>query len=239
VMSQMRKFSTALLSRCEGPGGIYNIGNLIGLMAGVAFTVAAARSSGSSALASVSQHFWGDPGAAALTLAAIIFFVSGELYHRAYAAGATSESSNHLLRAADASSGVAALGLAVALVWMGDTLMALLSTALLASGKFGNALARSGQWLIQVDATRTIGRSLHLQFDAFRLAVPMSRLPAILGLTLELLRASGDNASSLSSLQSMVLLLCYLLWLRADSMLLALDLRWISAHGTRNATVSR
>ncbi len=215
-----RRLSTALLGRCQGPGGCYNLGNLIGLASGVGFSIWGARQLGGSSLASVWQYFLGDPGATALTLAVILFLIGGELYHRAFVTAPSPQESDRLLRMADFTSGVAGLLLSIALIWFGDYVMALLSTVLLAGGKFGNALSRNGQWQVRLETVGISGTPVRLGFDAFRVAVPLSRLPAIAGLAAEILRALSEPAFSSGTGQSLILLVCYLLWLRADSLLL-------------------
>jgi hypothetical protein len=63
-----------LTQRLSGPGGLYNLGNGLGLLGGVSFHVAAASGTGWAAL---SDYFVGSLGASAITVAMLIFFWSG------------------------------------------------------------------------------------------------------------------------------------------------------------------
>ena len=76
-----------LRTRMRGPGGCYNVGNVLALGAGLtAQLVAVSQARGEApvaALEAVRAYRFGSPGATALTAAIVIFFVSGEAYHRA------------------------------------------------------------------------------------------------------------------------------------------------------------
>ena len=206
---------TKISARLQGPGGYYNIGNAIGLASGLIFQMAASHGAAASgeigAAAIVGSYLFGSPSATALTVATAIFFASGELYHRAWQAAGEEPDRKRLLQA-DLMSGVGAVCLAIALLLLGSVWLALASTALLAGGKFGNALAPARRLPVTI---------LSRTFDAFRLAPALSRVPAMVALSaviaLSAVTASGDPSQLI---QTGILLLCYCLWLRADLLLL-------------------
>lgn len=205
----------ALAARCRGAGGYYNMGNMLGLVSGIIFQFIALRDEpDASFVAALNSYLVGSPGSTALTVAMVMFFVSGELYHRAFASGMPSGRSS--LRAADLLSGVAALVLAIALVMFGNVWLALISTVFLAGSKLGSALREEG-WQSRL---RLPGIGL-VTVDLLRVATALSRLPAIAAVSLEILRLAviGAEGMVLALAQSTVLLVCYLLWLRADMFL--------------------
>ena len=89
--------------RLSGPGGLYNLGNALGLLGGVSFHVAAATAVGITGWAAFADYFVGSLGATAITLAMLIFFWSGEQYHKGWAHGAPPDA--RLNRLGDVSSG--------------------------------------------------------------------------------------------------------------------------------------
>lgn len=201
---------TAYFSRIAGPGTLYNTGNLIGLISGIAFAISAGE-----AKSAIAEYLVGDPGAIALTVAMVVFFISGECYRKVPAT--SPERAEALLRRADFLSGIGALTLSVALFWYGDYLLAIVSTALLAGGKFGNALSRAGSLPVRLEVPwRSATHTLHI--DLYRLSVVLSRFPAMLGLAKTILIGLSD--ANASTLQAMILFLCYLLWLFADLLLM-------------------
>jgi hypothetical protein len=130
-----------LAARMKGPGGYYNIGNALALTTGLAVQIAAVSGAGherGAVLEAVRQYLFGSPGATALTVAIGIFFVSGEMYHRAWSAGFPPDPRSNWW--GDFLSGVAGVVLTIALAAFGDLLLALVSGLLLAGGKFGSAL---------------------------------------------------------------------------------------------------
>lgn len=214
-------WSQGLRLRMQGPGGYYNLGNALGLAAGIVFQfIAAHGEAGASAVDIVRQYLVGSPGATALSVSMIMFFVSGEMYHRALAT--CSEPDVVMLRRADFLSGVAALVLAVALVLFGSLWLALVSTVLLAGGKLGNALSPDGRWPVRIELLSLGGTKLRREWDLYRLAPLLSRAPAITAILIEITRllAVGPPDIALPLAQSAVLLVCYLLWARADLLLL-------------------
>jgi hypothetical protein len=196
-------YATALRVRLRGPGGYYNIGNALGLAGGLALHVAAVRaldfSSGSAAAA---EYLVGSPSAIAITAAMLIFFWSGESYHRAWAGGFPPDARRN--RQGDILSGYGALALGLGLLLIGEALLAATAGLLHALGKFGSALHH-----------RLATRWMVLRPDPFRTAVLLSRLPAIALVIIEIARA-GTAADQLAP---SLLLVCYLLWAKADLLL--------------------
>ena len=190
-----------LAQRLSGPGGLYNLGNALGLLGGVTFHVAAAMAVGVTGLAALSEYFAGSLAATAITLAMLVFFWSGEQYRKAWAGGAPPDA--RLNRVGDVSSGWGALLLGLGLVLLGHPVLAASSGLLHAAGKFGSALPE-----------RVLMR-LPFGSGVFRAIVVASRLPALAAVLLD---ASG--AVSAGSIQgaaaSGLLVLCYGLWLKAD-----------------------
>ena len=192
-------------ARLSGPGGLYNLGNAVALATGVA-VVALSPAAGGSGLDAVARHLAGSPAALAMTSAILVFFAGGEVYHRATSRRGAPDTA--LLRLGDLVSAAGALLLSVSLWLLGDVVTAAVSTVLLAGGKLGSALSPGGRASLPGFPG----------IDPFRWAVAASRLPALAGLALAL--ATGLPA--LAALQSAVLLGCYLVWLRADLLLLRL-----------------
>jgi len=203
---QFTTLNERLAQRVRGPGGLYNLGNALGLASGLALHVAvslevstnAGLSHGASA---VVDYFAGSAGAFSITIAMLIFFWSGERYHMAWANGAPPDPA--LNRLGDISSGVGALALGFGLFLLGQPLLAATAGLLHAIGKFGSALP-----------AETLNR-LPFSPGAFRKSVVASRIPAIALVLIQVEEALvGDPAPPLAA--SACLLLCYLLWLKAD-----------------------
>lgn len=210
-----------LRMRMQGPGGYYNLGNALGLFAGLAFQLlAAGAEAGASLSEAVREYLVGSPGSTALSVSMIMFLVSGEMYHRAFATRAGPDAM--MMRRADFLSGLAALVLAISLVLFGSLWLALVSTVLLAGGKLGNALSPEGRWPVHFDFPSFRGSTLHRECDLFRLAPALSRVPAIAAVLIEITRllTVGPAGLGLHLAQSAVLLICYLLWARADLLLM-------------------
>ena len=209
------RFAATVHARLAGPGGYYNLGNALGLTMGIGLQItASSQASGphaQNAVAATVGYLAGSPAAVALTLATLVFFCSGEIYHRAWAGR---QSPNHRLnRLGDLLSGVGAIGLGVALFLFGDPLLAATSGLLHALGKFGSAVHRPAMPVPAWPATWP---------DPFRSAVLASRLPAVAGAAVQLWLAlpaieEGGPLSAIAS--SATLLVCYLLWAKADLLL--------------------
>lgn len=198
----------SVAARMRGPGGCYNVGNVFALVAGLVIqmiSVPDAAAGGAAGLFEVAGHYlFGSPGSTTLSIAILIFMIAGELYHRAWETGAPPDARLNLL--GDLLSGVASLVLTAALVMFGDIFLAIVSGVLLAGGKFGSAFVPDGplSW-------------------RFRQAVLFSRLPAIAALAVQFLRevstATTETPLAATAMPA-VMILCYLIWARADWLLL-------------------
>ena len=188
-----------------GPGTCYNIGNVIALATGLTAVALSPPADAAGPLDALAASLAGSPAAVAMTLAILVFFAGGEVYRRATRGGAVD---TRLVRAGDLVSALGALLLSVSLWLLGDIVTAALSTVLLAGGKLGSALSPRGSAAVRVGALPAV--------DPFRWAVALSRFPALAGLALALLA----GLPPLLALQSAILFGCYLIWLRADLLLL-------------------
>ena len=207
----LSRFTAAIRSRMVGPGGYYNLGNALGLVTGVTLQIVAVPpSSGLSGLAALLDYFAGSVAAMALTLATLLFFYSGEIYCRAWARKPAPDAS--LNRLGDMLSGVGAIGLGIALFLFGEPVLAATSGLLHALGKFGSAF-EAGRPLPGWPATWP---------NPFRSAVLASRVPAILAAAAGIVSAlplvwSGASWTLVAA--PLTLLVCYLLWAKADLLL--------------------
>jgi hypothetical protein len=187
-----------------GPGSLYNAGNLIGLVTGLA--AALAHGTGSSATQMAARYFVGDGAAIALTVATIGFFISGTIYDRAWRSAG--EKRVRLIRMADGLSGVGAIVLGTSIALFTSPALALASAALHATGKLGSAATagRGGAF------TRRIlngARWMVLGSRAFGFSACVS------GFTVAASSSSGPD-----EIVSATLMVCYLLWASADALLL-------------------
>lgn len=197
-----------IVARMRGPGGYYNVGNLLGLATGIALQLAHAPDN-MSAAGAVGAYFAGDISAVMLTIATLVFMLSGEAYHRAWANGFPPDPA--LNRLGDLTSGIGALALGVGLLMLGQPILAATSGLLHALGKFGSALHRPNPaspydwpWI-------------------FRAVVIESRVPAILAALIELARllpGLADGGPLTPLVTPAALLICYLIWTKADFLLL-------------------
>jgi hypothetical protein len=187
--------------RLSGPGGLYNLGNALGLLSGLSFHVAAALAVGVTGWAAVAEYFAGSLGATAITLAMLIFFWSGEQYHKAWAQGAPPD--GRLNRLGDISSGWGALLLGLGLFLMGHPVLAATAGLMHAAGKFGSALPERVQ------------ARLPFRPGVFRGVVVASRLPALAAVLIDL-TAAWEVADLEGAAAGGLLVLCYGLWLKAD-----------------------
>lgn len=194
-----------LAQRLSGPGGLYNLGNALGLMGGVSFHVAAAMAVGVTGWTAFADYFVGSLGATAITVAMLIFFWSGEQYHKAWVNGAPPDV--RLNRLGDVSSGWGALALGLGLFLMGHPLLAATAGLMHALGKFGSALPGRAQ------------ARLPFGPEVFRTVVVASRLPALAAVVLEV-QAALDKGDVQGMAAGGLLVLCYGLWLKADLSLL-------------------
>jgi hypothetical protein len=202
-----------LTDRLRGPGGYYNVGNVLGLVMSLAtqFALAAPASGTRSGLDILVGYFAGSPSAVALTAATIVFLVSGEMYHRAWVGRAVPDPAINAF--ADVLSAIGCLALTISLIFLDQWFLAIASGLLSVGGKLGSALfgddsARLGFW-----PTAWV--------DPFRAAVLVGRAPAVAAagfdLGFRLFNWTGGSVWTLA--QPIVLLLCYMLWIKADLLL--------------------
>ncbi|RWN69171.1 MAG: hypothetical protein EOR99_04355 [Mesorhizobium sp.] len=209
----LSRFAAAIRARMAGPGGYYNLGNALGLVMGVTIQLAAPQGSGMRGGAALFDYFAGSSSAVALTLATLVFFCSGEVYHRAWAGRDVPDPA--LNRLADLLSGIGAIGLGAALFLFGQPVLAATAGLLHALGKFGSAAYRPGASVPGWPAGWP---------DPFRSAVLASRLPAMLAAALSMGAALPEvwlGGSPALVAAPLTLLACYLLWARADLLLFA------------------
>ena len=189
----------ALRLRLTGPGGLYNLGNGFGLVTGLALHLAA----GGSGNGRWWDYFVGSPAALALTLAMVIFYVSGEAYHQAFASPGKPDLGR--LRTGDLLSGHGAVMLGVGLLFLGQPMLAATAGALHAMGKYGSSMVPPvAYWS-----------------NLCRGSVVLSRLPAVAAALLALGEVAGElPLLSVGVLTPITMLVCYGLWLAADVLLL-------------------
>jgi hypothetical protein len=201
------------MRRLAGPGGLYNLGNAIGLAAGLLIQIESAGPALTVAdtARSVAAYLAGNGAALALTLATLVFFWSGEAYHRAFAGGGGPDA--RLLRHGDILSGIGATLLGAGLFALGDPVLALSSGLLHALGKFGSAVD-----FTRLGASREREAELHI---ALRWTVVASRVPALLVAVVGLVAITTMPAATPAAAPMLLTLLaCYALWTLADLLLL-------------------
>ncbi len=194
----------ALRDRLRGPGGHYNMGNALGLVVGLTLQIGVSDSPADA----IGAFLAGSGSAIALTLANLVFFLSGEAYHRAWSRGAPPDA--RLNRLGDLLSGVGAIGLGIGLLILGHPVLALFSGLLHALGKFGSAVHGDARlaWMPQNCPS------------PFRVAVLASRLPAIIAAVFGLLALSSQpDVPAADVIATLTLLASYMLWTKADLML--------------------
>ncbi len=124
-----------MLTRLNGPGGLYNLGNVLGFSAGLLIAFVGAYESANSVeniLSIGMRYVAGSPAAVALSIATVIFFLSGEVYHRAWSNGYPPDAK--LTKLGDLSSGFGAIALRAGLYLLGNPLLAATSGLPLAAG---------------------------------------------------------------------------------------------------------
>jgi hypothetical protein len=217
--------------RIKGPGGLYNAGNILGLIAGL--TVAIDRAPEGVGLASSSRalgHFFaGSPAAVSLTAATLVFLWSGEHYHRAWRHGYPPDAA--LNRMGDLSSGIGAVALGVGLSLLANPILAASSGFLHAAGKLGSAFGPQGERVLA-------GRSFKAD-NVYRCSVAASRIPAIV-VTLSQLSEILFTQTAGTEGQCLLLitmLICYALWATADIALMqGVRRSWFSLMNGRAAS---
>lgn len=209
----MARVASALAGRLKGPGGLYNLGNAIGFFGGLSaaiFSVPPQDYSVSRALAAAADSVSGSPPALALTLATVVFFWSGEEYHRAWSRGYPPDETK--IRIGDLSSAVGAVLLAFSFLALGNLILALTAGVMHASGKLGSAwgAARAMEKPGTVFRYGTLCREVVL----------LSRLPAMAMALRGYLDAGTDSSAQIVNA---VLLACCFIWAAADMQLLPAD----------------
>ena len=206
-----------LSTRFSGPGALYNLGNVIALVAGAGLALSELDGN---AMQGLRHYLMGSAPAAWLTGSMLVFIVSGELYHAGY--HGRPERRALRIQQADLAAGLAAFALTIALIGFGDAGMAIVAGVLLAGGKLGSAV------LPLWSGGAAVAGSL-------RVVVLGSRFPSILALVLSLQSMSHQIAAP--SMQDMLLPIvmigCFLLWLWADVILI-----WPMLRRGRSAQVT-
>jgi hypothetical protein len=207
--------AAAIAARMQGPGGYYNAGNLIGLSVALGVQFASASDGSARTIGDVLiGYLIGSPSAGTLTAATIIFLISGELYHRAWRNGPPND--QLLTRLADILSAIGVLALTISLIYIGQSYLAIASGLLIVAGKLGTAVlgdSCSGLTVWRVSWP-----------DPFRTVVLAGRVPGILAPIMEIVRQLSDGPADLSLvplIQPAVLIICQLLWIKADLLLLS------------------
>jgi hypothetical protein len=197
-----------LAARLSGPGGLYNIGNLLGFSMGVTLQMHMANAGEGGFFAGAASYLAGNWSASALTAATVVFFWSGEVYHRAWSGGKPDPAG---LRRGDFLSGIGAVALGISLLMVGDIVLATTAGLLHAVGKFGSAFNPGGK------KATLLGLPL---VQLYRVSVLFSRFPAIAIALLAIAQALGGGSDLFASLgMPTTLLVCYLLWSWADILL--------------------
>ena len=218
VTSASPRWVTVIRARLTGPGGLYNFGNIIALASGLTLQLMSAHQA-VTVYDAVRAYLIGSPGATWLTVAILVFFMSGEVYHRAWSGKVPNV---RLVRAGDGLSALGAAALTVSLSYFGDQFLAIVAGTLLFGGKFGNAVAPSGAWWVNVPVPPRASTAHAIRFDVLRVAVVLSRFPSLAALGAEIAHHRLDAAPLSNSVLLVIMFLCFLIWLRADLMLLDL-----------------
>jgi hypothetical protein len=198
-----------IFSRFRGPGGYYNIGNLIGLLTGLALQVTTAATSGLAGTDVAVAYFIGSPTTLALTAATIIFLISGEMYHRAWQGNDAPNAD--LNRFADLLSAAGAAVLAISLFYLGQPVLAIFTGVLIVLGKLGSGLFGTAAEAVPLWPAHWP--------DLFRSMVLTGRIPGMAAAGLGLWHQMGTGSVAVSAIQPAVMVLCHLLWMRADVLL--------------------
>ncbi len=202
-----------LMLRLSGPGGYYNIGNVLALVTGLGLQVAYGVGSGQSGLDILVGFVAGSPAAVTFTIASAIFIGSGEMYHRAFRSGTPDR---QLTRIADFLSGLGAVAITLSLIFLGQAVLALAAGMLLISGKLGSAMFGEGTELSFWPARWP---------NPFRLLVLVSRVPALIAPGLDLVNQLTLGSPPIALVQPVALIVCLLLWGKADLLLLGFGRR--------------
>lgn len=181
--------------------------------------VSLAQTQGTDSLADAARaYLFGSPAASWLTLSLLVFILSGELYHRAFAADAPRLG---LVRAGDFVSAASAMALAISLMHLGDVMLAIVAGALLGGGKLGSALSPGGNWIVAIETGVDRPTAKRISFDGFRIAVILSRIPTLVLLASETLRIATSETPLTTAILPAIMIGCFLIWLRADILLMS------------------
>lgn len=206
---QMRRALDSVHDRLRGPGGYYNLGNILGLSVALALHVHETRIETGDLTSAALDFFLGSPAAVSLTFATIIFLVSGEIYRAAWMD--KGPAGQQLKQSADLVSAVGAVMLSLSLLLMGHILLAIASGILVAGGKLGSAVTAD-------DPNELPLWPLHWP-DPLRGAVLIGRLPGLAVALADFLVRLSYVGLSQDTLRPATLIVCTLLWIRADLML--------------------
>lgn len=203
--------------RALTPGNYYLLGNLLGLGAGIGFSIAHSASQAGAraetAVGAVGHYLVGSASATMMTLAMLIFLGSCVFYDRAFRTFPTPDL--RLTRLADGVSCIGAIALGIGLLVLGEPLLALSSGLLHAWGKFGSATRKPG-------STGLPGWPATWP-DFYRTIVFASRFPAILAALLDFNGSLGARGHWTELAAPVVLLACYAVWAKADLLLFAAE----------------
>lgn len=199
--------------RTLDPGALYNLGNIVGFVVGLAVALGATASGGDNATlwGLAVAHVAGSPAAIALTTATAVFFWGGIVYTKAWANGPPPDPG--LNQWGDVLSGIGAIILGAGLVMLGNPWLAASAGALHAAGKFGSAASSA---VVTRDA-----RVSERTGAFFKDLVLVSRVPAILAGAAALWRELAFQESMQGLLLALSFMACCTIWAAADWMLLS------------------
>jgi hypothetical protein len=209
----VRRISGHIRVRSIDPGGLYNIGNVLGFVTGFAVALSMDTSGGVTVAIwdRALSHVAGSPAGLALTAATAVFFWGGILYGKAWTGGTLTDPALNLW--GDVLSGVGAIILGVGLLMICDPWLATSAGAMHALGKFGSALGSAAPSHLSLTSERTavFGKDLVL----------MSRVPAVLAGAAALWQALVLTYSVQELLLALSFMACCIIWAVADWMLLS------------------
>lgn len=209
--AQMPRVLDAISSRLQGPGGYYNLGNILGLAVALGLQLSAAGNGlGDGVWTTLRGFFAGSPASVSLTACTLVFLVSGEVYRAAWVNGSPPD--QRLNRIADLVSAIGAVLLGLSLLLMGQTMLALVSVVLTAGGKLGSAITG--------DDPRKIPFWPLIWPDPMRAAVLIGRAPGLAAPLMNMISQLSQQGVTGELIQPATLFVCYLLWIKADWMLL-------------------
>lgn len=200
-----------VFDRLRGPGGLHNIGNMIALFGGLIIFSATSWHE-LTIYQTLRTYFLGNVGTVSLTISMIIFLIAGECYYQA--CKFNNKPNQNLLRKGDFLSAIAAVISILALMSFGQTDIALFAGALLVIGKMGTAIFPKHN-----DKKHGVLGITSL----FRKISIISRVPSIIALAYTAIEGLGTAYYTNEFSISIMMLVCYVLWLVGDIMLLNLD----------------